>query len=509
MPRQNDPYSSGQIPVPQRRASMQRGNGPEPRPSRVALAQTSERASGPGARRELSVNDLLWYGSCVLLGLACLITLGSWLWRLMSGLVDGMKFAMLVVFLLIYALCLAGGWLWGKYQQVPLQEALEEQVEDLQQQIEQVTREKHQLQQMLRQQKSAAPPLSADPNQAGSTIKRSSAPGQPRSSAPRENVAPAASIYAHQVEPADQSDLQLHPHEKRFPMPDEQNMLDAHWRLIGASRRGYGHGYEGKYREDDFQIKILNDPAVGPPLALVAIADGLSSKDLSRKGALASVQGATEISEQQVAQLKALLHRNSSSEAVNAAAGNILLASLRSASNAVGRLARDLHVSTDTLHATLLVFLAVPLQMDQLFLASVQIGDGAIFAVRASSNGSEPPLVRWKQLLAPQIQGAGNEVQPFMRSQEKDWPQFLQFSVLSGIAGVMAMTDGIADDIEPPPPTPGEPDPDPFSMVDRFHRDYVVPTLKSPRPADELVRFIGYRRSQSLDDRTLIYLYQK
>lgn len=511
---QDDSYASEQAHAPyQRRASAQRVPGQQQGPLRVAVPQPAygdpDQPAGP--------DDLLRYGISALFGLACVAVLGYWAWRFLNGQVDGTRLLTLLLIVLIYALCAGVGWLWGRSQSAPLQEALEQQVASLQrhveswqQQVEYLTRENMNLQQSLRQQQSSA---HNDPNQSAVTARRALAPGVPvQAGAPMPPAAPVipdASIYDHQVEPTDSSDLPLHPHEKRFPTANEPNALDYNWRIIGASRRGYGHGYEGKYREDDFQIKLLNNQAVGPSLVLVAIADGVSSKELSRKGALASVEGATAITEQQVAQLKALLYRKGQPDEVRKVAAQVLMESLRGAADAVLNAARSARVSVDEMHATLLVFLAAPLGADELFLARVQIGDGAMFGVRASAGNGEPPNARWKQLLAPQIQAAGNEVQPFMRSQEKDWPQYMQFDTLTGISGVMAMTDGIADDVEPPLPAPGAPEPDHFSMVDRFHQTYVLPTLQSPRPADELVRFIGYRRSQSIDDRTLVYLYRK
>lgn len=494
MPRRDDPYSTDPV---QRRASAQRVAAPNRVPQRVAAPQFSASVGQPAAQPALALADILWYSACVVLALACVVTLVYWLWRGINGQVDSTKLAVLVLVVLIYALCIGCGWLWSRSRSAPIQADLEQQVEILQQQVEgfkqrveYLEQEKVSLQQTLRRQGSVSLPANGG-----------------RVSAPQR--VPDTSIYDQQVEPADSSDLPLHPHEKRFPMPGEQNALGFNWYILGASRRGYGHGYEGKYREDDFQIKLLNDQAGGPALAVVAVADGVSSKELSRKGALASVEGATALTESQVARLKTLLSRKSNPEDVRMAAMNVLLEALRSAADSVRLAARNARVSVDEMHATLLVFLAAPLGPEQLFLARVQIGDGAMFGVRASVNGGERPDARWQQLLAPQIQAAGNEVQPFMRSQEKDWYQFMQCDILSPLVGVLAMTDGIADDVEPPLPAPGEPEPDHFVMVDRFHRTYVVPTLQSPRPADELVKYIGYRRSQSIDDRTLIYLYRK
>lgn len=511
MSRQDDPYLSGPVPTPPyRRASANHPTAPQQAPLRVATPLMSTYTNQPADPEKPGLERMLWYGLCGLLALACVGVLVYWLYRIANGQVDGTRMAILILIVFIYALCAACGWWWGKTQSLAVQEELQQraddwqqhaenlqqQLEGSQQNIEYLTRENTGLQQKLRQKSSSA----GD----GGIVRR---PAQAEFQKPAP-LPPPGSIYEEQREPADPSDLLQHPHEKRFPVSGEQNVLDHDWHLIAASRRGYGHGYEGKYREDDFQIRILNSQAVGPSLAVVALADGVSSKGLSRKGALASVEGATAITEQQVARLKTLLYQNSSLEDLRVAATTILVDSLRGAADAVKRTAASGHLDLDDLHATLMVFLAAALGPNKLFLARVQVGDGAMFGVRAKG-GNEPPGARWKQLLAPQIQAAGNEVQPFMRSQEKDWYQYMQFDILSSIAGVMAMTDGIADDVEPAAPLPGEPEPDQFSMVDRFHQTYVVPTIQVPRPADELVRYIGYRRAQSLDDRTLVYLYHR
>ncbi len=519
MSRQDDPYASGPVSAPSyRRAGARSSAGPRQAPQRVATPLTPAYAGQTAGEEERSLGDILWYALCALLILACVAVLGYWLYRIANGQVDHTRMAVMVFLVLIYALCVLCGWWWGKAQNAPALEELRQQTQEwqeyatklrqhaegLQQQVERLESENQSLQQG-RQRGKLAPgeaEITARPVRGVQQVQQVQAPPPP--------LPAPGSIYEEQREPADTSDLALHPHEKRFPAPGESNLLDHNWCLIAASRRGYGHGYEGKYREDDFQIKILNNQAVGPALAVVALADGVSSKGLSRKGALASVEGATALTEQQVTRLKTFLYRNGSLEDLRAAATAVLLDSLRGAAEAVKRVSQNEQIALDDLHATLLVFLAAALGPDQLFLARVQIGDGAMFGVRASAKeGNEPPSARWRQLLAPQIQAAGNEVQPFMRSQEKEWLQYMQFDILSSIAGVIAMTDGIADDIEPPAPRPGEPEPDHFSMVDRFHQTYVMPTLQAPRPADELVRYIGYRRAQSLDDRTLVYLHHK
>src|SRR5262249_55455325 len=85
-------------------------------------------------------------------------------------------------------------------------------------------------------------------------------------------------------------------------------------------------------------------------------------------------------------------------------------------------------LSKDDLHSTLLVFLAVPLDRQRLFVASTQVGDSTLFCLQkdqASATGE-----RWDWLQHAQIQGAGNEVLPFTRSTPDTWRQFFSCQIL-------------------------------------------------------------------------------
>ncbi len=73
----------------------------------------------------------------------------------------------------------------------------------------------------------------------------------------------------------------------------------------------------------------------------------------------------------------------------------------------------------------------------------------------------------------------------------------------------MGMTDGTADDIEPPHPTREEPEPDPFVNVNDFYERIVKPALNNPEPAEALAESLGYRKRQSFDDRTVVCLYRQ
>src|SRR5438270_13736327 len=94
------------------------------------------------------------------------------------------------------------------------------------------------------------------------------------------------------------------------------------WQIIGASRRGYGHAYEGKYREDDFNIRNINVnyKTFGCNVALVALADGVSSKAFSRRGARAAVLGASSVSEMLVQELVKRIARSASLQECEASA---------------------------------------------------------------------------------------------------------------------------------------------------------------------------------------------
>src|SRR5579884_4086300 len=158
----------------------------------------------------------------------------------------------------------------------------------------------------------------------------------------------AVSLYDRVREPEDTTDVYAHPHTKTFPGVDQQNMLYERWQIIGASRRGYGHAYAGQYREDDFHIRVLGEDAV-----VVAIADGLGSKVLSRRGALAAVIGATSLPEQQLWNFVHQVRRNMDNSLSRELAWELLQDALSAARHAVLARAQQDRVEVDDLHSTL------------------------------------------------------------------------------------------------------------------------------------------------------------
>jgi hypothetical protein len=318
-------------------------------------------------------------------------------------------------------------------------------------------------------------------------------------------------LARHPVDPPDYY-LEDHPHEKYYPMPGNVFELGFGWRVVGASMRGYGH-YNGKYREDDFDLKIF-------PLSkhrsavLVGIADGVSSKEYSRLGARAAVQGAVnaENLKESLDNLYSIFRKGSEFGAaeqirlwpeIEEETWNIFYKALDcAASNVIACVeAYDNKFSLDDLHSTLMIFLAFPISEQQLFVAAHQVGDGVLFGLRQGLQ----PRERWQWLLQAQIQASGNEVQPFLRSDPEKWRTAFRCKILENALCVMGMTDGIADDIEPP----RDPGADPFDPVEAFYEEKIKPVYDRPDPASELIKAIGYHQRQSFDDRTLICVHNE
>lgn len=332
------------------------------------------------------------------------------------------------------------------------------------------------------------------------------------------------------------------PHKKPYPAPQsgDRTALQYDWHILGASVRGREHE-NGKYRDDDFSIYVLPHSAG----VLVAIADGVSRKPYSRRGAHAAVQGAAPPDPKASGleplsnlaagiadaaakykgppnEFESMLQRKFGQRAYEE-----MRKALSRARDAVEQAARDGSQQTDgaissadDLQSTLLVFLAVP-HCQGIFVASVQVGDGALFGRLKPGYGAPPPQQalgddgasqgqpqqKWTWLQMPQIQAAGNEVQPFMRSTPTEWEKWFSCEPSIPADVILGMTDGIYDDIEPPRRTPENPTPDEFENLRGFY-DY----LGDPPAGDDaekLLDLIDYEKPRSRDDRTLVCLYHR
>lgn len=319
---------------------------------------------------------------------------------------------------------------------------------------------------------------------------------------PIAKLRPTVSLYDTEREPEDASDLARHPHQKLFPPDGGVYSLRNGWQVVGASRRGFGHAYNGSYREDDFSIGIISDEGV-----FVAIADGLGSRAYSRRGALAAVEGATSLPTEQLQRLLALVQAYPEDPRCREEAYQTLMEALRAAHTNIEQQAEHDQIDSDEFKTTLLVFVAIPCQDDMLFLASVQVGDGALLALQPREQATLSDQWRWLQ--QQQIQEVGSVVQPFLGTNAALWSKMFRCEILHHATLIMGMTDGTADDIEPPRPTSDDPDPDPFLFVQNFYQHLAADVLSSEQFARALLEFLGYRKRASFDDRTVVCFYHR
>jgi hypothetical protein len=409
---------------------------------------------------------------------------------------DQLFFPRLLIGIVLYAGCVFGGYLWGRYQADT--EAKRENVA-LHQRIDMQQNELDRLRNEVRSLRAAAGAQQAYQQNAPRDYQSGRGPAVV---APRqiERQQPVARIYDQEIDPEGYSeqDRRDFPHEKTIPSDGSALDVAGGWRVVGASRRGYGHAYGGSYREDDFNIVSQSG------VVLVAIADGVSAKAPSRFGAQAAVLGATRFAEA-AAFMQELSSRRGKPDCENIAR-KILFRSLDSASASVQQQAQMRNLAVDDLQSTLLVFLTAPLDRRRLLVASVQVGDGALFAFEPEHGHA--PREQWSFLQHPQIQASGNEVQPFMTSSPDMWEQVMSVRLLDNPAVIMGMTDGTADDIEPPPRPTQNLDADPFFLVDDFYKHIQTDALHSGQPGAGLLKFLSYKKKGSTDDRTVVCLYR-
>lgn len=277
--------------------------------------------------------------------------------------------------------------------------------------------------------------------------------------------------------------------------------LPGGWRLVGASRRGLGHAYDQRGREDDFAVRVVAG------VALVALADGIGSRHAAARGAQAAVRGATAISDATLMALASATPVDFAHQALSlfAAAFGSALEEVQHALEVGQQL--DASMTPEDLESTLQIWVAVPHPSGTISLAGAQIGDGALYA-RAANTFGEAPGARWRTVLAQQVGTANNEVTPFNAVTLPWWAD--SFSCLTELACdcLLAMTDGTADDLRPPYPTPDVPEPDPYLFVDDFGA-LALRQAQSSQAAVSLLDFLGYRKRQSLDDRTLVMLFRE
>lgn len=313
----------------------------------------------------------------------------------------------------------------------------------------------------------------------------------------------------------------------------EWETLGSRWSIAAVSSRGTAHR-NGKYRDDDFAIRLFQQrtpsassrfpkmlpgskPAQSdgaPYAALIAIADGLGSREFSRRGARAATQGAVSVSEDHVRELCALLEQGAPLERLHVRGRETLRVAFDAAARAVEKRAKDDRLSVELLHSTLIIILAIPhpKNADQMILITSQVGDGAVYTVDWTA---QAPHVQWNWLLKPQVESTGTQVTPFMTRYEGD-PERLLTEMApiqpEPLTCLLAMTDGAADSLIPYNPDAEGGD---FAYIQPFYAD-VCAILRESAQQKASERAVAYRRRMvevfntklgSDDDITLVCLF--
>jgi hypothetical protein len=305
-----------------------------------------------------------------------------------------------------------------------------------------------------------------------------------------------------ETEPKDppnfEKEEKYHPHTKAVPKSGPAITLGATWHIVGGSVRGRSH-LNGKYRDDEFAVHMIGDKA-----ALIAIADGVGSKELSRWGAYMAVTDAGKpINEhRRLHDLVNLVQQGTESEdGIRPLAVNFMLDVLKAASNGVKAYAKEYRLNQDDLHSTFLAYLAVPRPDASLFVASAQIGDGAlILRTRAAQEGDAP---EWQFLQEPQFTGVDSKVVPFLRFNEKNWTNIIKTHTIEPGCVLLGMTDGTVDDIS----TQMDEDTGHFNGYEDFLAKVWKESITSQHPGPGMVKFLEYRKRGSGDDRTIVCIY--
>lgn len=283
-----------------------------------------------------------------------------------------------------------------------------------------------------------------------------------------EESAPIESTTSHWrvVEPTNPSDSV--PHEEHLRVSGNHG-----WALIGASRRGKSHAHDGTYREDAFEVEVVNG------WHIVAVADGLGSCSLSRVGSAAAVKGAVA----GVAAALPDLSRDNADAGLRAA----LKAGLEKGLAEVVAESERCEVALRELSTTLLLLLH-RVEGASHTVAAAQVGDGLLAAWQ--SDGSVLPL-------AEGLQGEyGAQVVPLTGkgAVERALGQAQLFRFESEPRLLLAMTDGVADDFFPPE-----------EHLPKL-LEHLLPVCRREDADAALLELLRYEKRGSFDDRTLVML---
>jgi hypothetical protein len=282
------------------------------------------------------------------------------------------------------------------------------------------------------------------------------------------------------------------------PVPDSdlialpQNKSRGQWAVIGSSRIGRSHEYDGKYREDSLGAAIVGYWQVA------AVADGGGSYKMARVGARVATEAATTAMKQQIEHHKGSVPMH---QEVPTVIATVLTAGIRAAyqaiyNEAVRRNDAGEQITVKDLRTTLLLLVHCESHKPKgHWVGGMQVGDGIVVA----RDGKD--VLHW--LGTPDTGPSGNEVLFLTDAPDTDeeWERrkcavFIEDEPLH----CLAMTDGVSDDFLPVDKNLGSLEKPLYSEVLR---------KQSPHDAAQaLDALISYDRNGSFDDRTVVCIYK-
>jgi hypothetical protein len=263
------------------------------------------------------------------------------------------------------------------------------------------------------------------------------------------------------------------PHElkKRFPIGKE-------WEIIAASRRGKMHAHKGSFREDAYAMGEANG------WQFIVVADGGGSRTMARVGS--NLAANTAINRmKQVAQEK----ENLAKVSLEGLAELILRESGQAAYEALQSAALERNLKTDDFGTTFLALAFYPNKKENI-IGVLQVGDGLIAALMENQEFT---------ILADPDVGESAAQTMFLTSKPwEEWSKRIHFVELpSPPVMIVSMCDGVSDDMIP------------YSKNLPILFKVLIEQVNEDRPEEVLLKFLGYERRGSFDDRTLVFTYHK
>lgn len=295
------------------------------------------------------------------------------------------------------------------------------------------------------------------------------------------------------------------PHRKDHE--SSKQILTENFKIVAASRRGRSHAHEGKFREDDFEIRACENG-----WHALIVADGAGSASLSREGSRLACQTAMEFVEKSIAELlepkfAALIEEFAvaPSEKNRKELKNLLYQVLCGAAFAAyKRLEQESTATGNAIkdYSTTFLLSIVKKCARGFFIAGFGIGDGAI-GIYSESNGTIKLLMspdggefsgQTRFLTMREVIGDGNEM-----LRRVNFKLFDEFTILA------LMTDGISD------PKFGT---DNNLVSFEKWKEFVAELLKqidfnrsNDASAEQLLNYMDFWSPGEHDDRTLAILY--